>query len=72
MQKTMGQTTPALNTLTNQQKTLAAKVGKISHQIYAAIVVLILVGGLITFFSKATNDFILHRIEAPTSQTALK
>lgn len=69
MQKTLGQVTQAVNTLTEQQKTFASKLEKISHQVYAAIAILVLVGAILTFFAKGINDFILHRIEAPTTQS---
>jgi hypothetical protein len=69
MQKTVGQLTQAVNTLTEQQKSLSEKLNKISHQIYAAIVVILVFGAILTFFAKGINDLILHRIEAPTTQS---
>ena len=69
MQKTVGQLTQAVNTLTDQQKSLSEKLDKISHKIYPAIVVLLLVGTILGFFAKGINDLIVHRIEAPTTQS---
>jgi hypothetical protein len=69
IQKTVGQLTQAVNTLTDQQKTLSERLNKISHQIYAAIAVILVFGAILTFFAKGINDLILHRIEAPTPIT---
>jgi hypothetical protein len=68
MQKTVGQLTQAVNTLTDQQKEQAKKLDAISHKIYAAIAVLVAIGAILTFFAKGINDLIVHRIEAPQSQ----
>jgi len=68
MQKTVGQLTQAVNTLTDQQKTLSEKIDKISHKIYAAIAVLVLIGAIFSYFAKTVNDIITHRIEAPIVQ----
>jgi len=64
MQKTIGQLTQAVTTLTDQQKSQATKLDKISHQVYAALVVILLIGALLTFFAKTANDLLTHRIEA--------
>lgn len=68
LQKSVGQMTQAVNTLTEQQKELARKVDGISHKVYAAIAILVLIGAILTFFAKGINDIIVHRIEAPPSQ----
>ncbi len=68
LQKTVGQLTQAVNTLTDQQKEQAKKLDGISHKIYAAIVVLLVIGGILTFFAKGINDLLVHRIEGQQTQ----
>jgi hypothetical protein len=68
IQKTVGQLTQAVNTLTDQQKSVSEKLDKISHKIYAAIVVILLAGAILGFFAKGINDLIVHRIETPIAQ----
>jgi cytochrome b subunit of formate dehydrogenase len=68
MQKALGGLIQAVNSLTEQQKELRTKLDRISHQVYAAIVVLALLAGVVTFFAKLANDWILHRIETPQTQ----
>src|SRR2546423_1433280 len=63
LQKSVGQLTQAVTTLTEQQKGFAAKLDKISHQVYAALAILILIGAVIGFFSKSINDYITHSID---------
>ena len=63
LQKTVGQLTQAVTTLTEQQKGFSTKLDKISHQVYAALVILILIGAVIGFFSKSINDYITHSID---------
>jgi hypothetical protein len=62
MQKTVGQLTQAVQTLQEQQKSFSQKLDRISHQIYAALAILLLIGGLLTFFAKSINDVITHAI----------
>jgi hypothetical protein len=57
----------AVGTLTEQQKEQGKKLDGISHKIYAAIVVLVLVGTIIGFFAKFTNDWLL-RLTTPSPQ----
>src|ERR1039458_253719 len=63
LQKSVGQLTQAVSTLTDQQKEFSAKLDRISHQMYAAIAILLLIGAILTFFSKGINDIIVHSIE---------
>lgn len=53
--------------LKEQSKEQGRKLDKISHQVYAALVVLILIGGILGFFAKGINDIIVHRLEASPS-----
>ncbi len=68
LQKTVGQLTQAVSTLTEQQRGFSAKLDRISHQMYAAIAILLLIGAILTFFSKGINDIIVHSIEAQHAQ----
>jgi uncharacterized membrane protein len=67
IQKSMGRMEQAVETLKDQQKEQGRKLDGISHKIYAAIVVLVLVGTIIGFFAKFTNDLLL-RLATPTAQ----
>lgn len=71
LQKTIGQLTQAVSTLTDQQKGFSAKLDRISHQMYAAVAILLLIGGILTFFSKGINDIIVHSLEHPPAQINL-
>lgn len=69
MQRAIGGLTQAVTTLTDQQKEQAKKLDGISHKIYAAIVLLLAIGGMLTFFAKGINDLLVHRIlETPPAQ----
>jgi uncharacterized protein YoxC len=68
LQKTVGQLTQAVTTLTDQQKEFSKKLDRISHQMYAAIVIILLIGAVLTFFSKGINDVIVHYYLSPTTQ----
>jgi uncharacterized membrane protein affecting hemolysin expression len=70
LQKTVGQLTQAVNTMTDQQKEQGKKLDRISHQMYAALVVILLFGAILTFFAKGINDLIVHRIESTIQQTS--
>ncbi|MGA2687836.1 MAG: hypothetical protein ABSE85_07175 [Candidatus Korobacteraceae bacterium] len=67
IQKSMGRLEQAVETLKDQQKEQGRKLDGISHKIYAAIVVLLLLGAVIGFFAKFTNDWLL-RLTTPASQ----
>jgi hypothetical protein len=47
MQKTLGQLSQAVTTLTEESKKNSEKIGTISHQVYAAKVVVIVVGAIL-------------------------
>jgi len=70
LQKTVGQLTQAVTTLTDQQKQFSTKLDRISHQIYAALAIILLVGAILTFFSKGINDMLVHYyLNPPTQQS---
>jgi len=50
----------AVQTLSDQQKEQGKKLDALSHKIYAAIAVMLFIGGVMTFFSKFTNDWLSH------------
>ena len=58
--KTVGQLTQAVSTLTDQQESFLKSFDRISHQIYAALAILLPIGAILTFFSKGINDVIVH------------
>jgi hypothetical protein len=68
LQKTVGQLTQAVTTLTEQQKGFSIKLDRISHQMYAALAILLLLGGILGFFSKSINDIIVHSLEPAKTQ----
>jgi hypothetical protein len=68
MQKTLGGLTQAVNTLTDQHKDQAAKLNKIEKQIYAFIAIVFVLGAILTFFSKFTNDWLFHKTQTPAAQ----
>jgi hypothetical protein len=70
LQKTVGQLTQAVSTLTGQQGEFSKKLDRISHQIYAAIAIIVLIGAVLTFFSKGINDIIVHTLENPPAQSS--
>lgn len=65
MQHSLGMLTEAVDTLKEKQKEQGAKLDRISHQIYAAIAILVIVGGILTFFAKSINDLIVQRLLSP-------
>jgi hypothetical protein len=60
IQKSMGKMEQAVQTLSDQQKEQGKKLDALSHKIYAAIAVMLFIGGVMTFFSKFTNDWLSH------------
>src|ERR1700686_2703807 len=65
MQKTLGGLIRAVDTLTDQHKDHAAKLNKIEKQIYAFIAIVLVLGCILTFFSKFTNDWLFRKTQAP-------
>jgi len=68
MQETMGRLTEAVDTLKTKQSDQTKKLEKLSQQMYAAIVLVVVFGGIITFFAKSINDLIFHYLTAQTQQ----
>jgi hypothetical protein len=62
MQNTLGKLTEAVDGLKSKQAEQGSKLDRISHQIYATIVLLVLLGGILGFFAKSINDLIAHAI----------
>jgi hypothetical protein len=65
LQRSIGKLTQAVDTIGNELRDQRTKLDKIGKQVYAAIVVLVVVGGILSFFAKGINDIIVHRLEAP-------
>jgi len=61
----MGQLTEAVNGLKSKQDEQGKKLDSISHKVYAAVAVLVIIGGVITFFAKSINDAITNRLLTP-------
>jgi len=68
--RSVGKLTQAVDTLIYQQREKDKKLDKISHRVYAALVVLILIGGILGFFAKGINDIIVHRLETRPVQVS--
>ncbi|HEY0547152.1 MAG TPA: hypothetical protein VGC91_17370 [Pyrinomonadaceae bacterium] len=68
MQETMGRLTEAVDGLKGKQAEQGKKLDRISHQIYATIVLLVVLGGVLGFFAKSINDLITHAILSSTPQ----
>jgi hypothetical protein len=60
IQKSIGKLEQAVQNLTDQQKEQGKKLDALSHKIYAAIVVIVFIGAVLTFFSKFTNDWLFR------------
>jgi hypothetical protein len=58
IQKSIGKLEQAVQTLTDQQKEQGKKLDGLSHKIYAAVVVLVLIGGILTFLSPFANTWL--------------
>jgi hypothetical protein len=71
MQNSLGKLTEAVDGLKKRQSEQAAKLDKMSHQMYAAIVVLVLFGAILTFFAKSINDAITSRVLGPAIQQSV-
>jgi hypothetical protein len=59
MQKSVGQLTQAVQTLTEESKQQRAKLDRISHIIYAAGAVITVVGGMIVFLVNKLADALI-------------
>jgi hypothetical protein len=66
MQNTMGKLTEAVENLKENQKEQRVKLEQIGKQIYAAIVVIVLVGGILGFFANSINNLLFRQLQAPT------
>jgi hypothetical protein len=63
MQKTLGQLTQAVTTLTEKSKENNDTLNKISHKIYAAEAILVIVGGVLIYFIHKALDVIVPLIQ---------
>lgn len=68
MQHSMGELTEAVKGLKERQAEQAKKLDRISHQMYAAIVVLTLVGGIFWYFANSINSLITQLISNSAQQ----
>jgi hypothetical protein len=78
MQKSMGQLTEAVGTLKESRseqnkklETITEKLEKINRKIYAALILLLAIGSVLTFFAKSINDAITSKLLAPVTQQQL-
>jgi hypothetical protein len=71
LQREVGKLTQAVSTVSDELKEQRSKLDKISRQVYAAVVVLVVVGAILSFFAKGINDIIVHRLETPAVQQAV-
>jgi hypothetical protein len=67
MHGSMGKLTEAVESLKTTQTEQGRKIDGISHRVYAAMVLLILIGGVVTFFAKSINDLITSKLLAPSA-----
>lgn len=65
MQHAMGQLTEAVNGLKSKQEEQGRKLEAISHKVYAAVAIVLVLGAILTFFAKSINDTITNRLLAP-------
>lgn len=72
MQETMGRLSEAVDGLKEKQTEQGKKLDRLSHQIYAAIVILLLLGGILTFFAGSINSIIVSRLAPPMQQQPTK
>jgi hypothetical protein len=73
MQHSVGKLTEAVDGLKGKQAEQGKKLDRISHQVYAAIVLLAVIGAILTFFAKSINDVITSHLlfAAPAAQQQL-
>lgn len=64
----MGGLKEAVDTLKIKQSEQTKKLDRISHQMYAGIVLIVVLTGVIGFFAKTINDLITHTIMSATQQ----
>ena len=69
MERDVGKLMEAVDGLKERQSEQGRKLDVIGKQIYAAIVLITVVGGVLMFFAKSINDVITNRLlPAPTTQ----
>ena len=68
MQNTMGKLTEAVENLKENQKEQRAKLEHIGKQIYAAIVVIVLIGSILGFFANSINNLLFHLLQTSAQQ----
>lgn len=64
----MGKLTEAVDGLKETQKEQRTKLDRLSHQVYAAIVVLTLVGGILWYFANSINTLVTQLISNSAQQ----
>jgi len=65
---TMGKLTEAVDGLKETQKEHSEKLDRLSHQVYAAIVVLTLLGGVLWYFASSINSLVTQLISNSAQQ----
>jgi hypothetical protein len=68
MQETMGRLSEAVDNLKEGQKEQRTKLEQIGKQIYAGIVVIVLIGGVLGFFANSINNLLARLIQASVQQ----
>lgn len=68
MQNTMGKLTEAVDNLKENQKEQRVKLETIGKQIYAAIAILVLIGGILGFFANSINNLLFRLIQTSVQQ----
>jgi hypothetical protein len=62
LQDSVARLEQAVKTLSDEQRELRTKVDSISHKVYAAVIVLILIGGILGYFQNFTNTLLLKLV----------
>lgn len=65
MHDSMGQLKESVNELKRKQDEQGKKLDAISHKVYAAVAIVLVLGGILTFFAKSINDAITNRLSTP-------
>jgi hypothetical protein len=68
MQHTLGKLSEAVDGLKARQAEQGTKLDNLDKKVYAAIVLVLAFGAILTFFAKSINDTITERIVAPVFQ----
>jgi hypothetical protein len=68
MQHSLGKLTEAVDGLKTRQAEQGAKLDSLDKKVYAAIVLILVFGAILSFFAKSINDAITERVIAPVFQ----